>query len=155
MFYNLNLYSTLCYILIKLEGKWIIKCNCFRFENKKIYKVCVCVCVCASLLSHIWPSAIPWTVACQAPLSMGILQGRMLEWVAMPSSRGSLPSSRGSSQPRDWTRCLTLHVDSLLSEPGKPKNTGVGSLSLLQKIFLMQGLNLGLLHCRQFLYQLT
>jgi len=36
----------------------------------------------------------PWTVACQAPLSMGILQARILEWVAMPSSWGS-------SQPRD------------------------------------------------------
>ena len=39
----------------------------------------------------------PWTVAHQAPLSMEILQARMLEWVAMPSSRGS-------SQPRDWTQ---------------------------------------------------
>ena len=29
------------------------------------------------------------------PLSMGLLQARTLEWVAMPSSRGS-------SQPRDW-----------------------------------------------------
>ena len=30
----------------------------------------------------------PWqTVACQAPLPMGILQARILEWVAMPSSR--------------------------------------------------------------------
>ena len=39
----------------------------------------------------------PWTVAHQAPLSMGILQARILEWVAMPSSRGS-------SQPRDQTQ---------------------------------------------------
>ena len=31
----------------------------------------------------------PWTVAHQAPLSMGILQARILEWVAMSSSRGS------------------------------------------------------------------
>ena len=30
-----------------------------------------------------------WTIACQAPLSMGILQARILQWVAMPSSRGS------------------------------------------------------------------
>ena len=37
-----------------------------------------------------------WTVVCQAPLSMGILQARILEWVAMPSSRVS-------SQPRDQT----------------------------------------------------
>ena len=39
-------------------------------------------------------SLIPWTLAYQAPLSMGILQARILEWVAMPSSRGSF-------QPRD------------------------------------------------------
>ena len=36
----------------------------------------------------------PWTVACQAPLSMGFLQVRILEWVATSSSRGP-------SQPRD------------------------------------------------------
>ena len=41
--------------------------------------------------------ATPWTVACQAPLSVGILQARILEWVAMPSSRGS-------SQSRDRTQ---------------------------------------------------
>ena len=38
----------------------------------------------------------PWTVACQAPLSMGNLQAIILEWVAMPSTRGFF-------QPRDWT----------------------------------------------------
>ena len=35
------------------------------------------------------------------------------------------------------------------------QNTGVGSLSLLQAIFLTQGLNLGLLHCGWILYQLS
>ena len=30
--------------------------------------------------------AILWTAASQAPLSMGILQARILEWVAMPFS---------------------------------------------------------------------
>ena len=34
-------------------------------------------------------SVAPWTVAGQAPLSTPILQVRVLEWVAMPSSRGS------------------------------------------------------------------
>ena len=42
----------------------------------------------------------------QAPLSMEILQARILEWVAMPSSRGRF-------QPRS----PALQVDSLLSEP--------------------------------------
>ena len=39
--------------------------------------------------------------------------------------------------------------------PGKPKNNGVGSLSLLQANFLTQKLNQGLLHCRQIPYQLS
>ena len=49
-------------------------------------------------------------------------------------------------------RSLALQADSLLTEPpGKPKNTGVDSLSFLQGIFLTQELNQGLLHCRWIL----
>ena len=71
----------------------------------------------------------------------GILQARILEWVAFPFSRGS-------SQPRS----PALQADSLSAEPpGKPKNTGVGSLSLLQGIFLTQESNQSLLHCRWIL----
>ena len=33
-------------------------------------------------------SANPWTVACQAPLSIGFFQARMLEWVTFPSPGG-------------------------------------------------------------------
>ena len=51
----------------------------------------------ASLLSCVQHLATPRTVARQVPLSMGILLARILEWVAMPSSRGS-------SQSRDWTQ---------------------------------------------------
>ena len=54
------------------------------------------VCVLKSL-SHVWLFATPWTVTRQAPLSMGSLQARTLEWVSMPSSRGS-------SQPRHQTQ---------------------------------------------------
>ena len=78
----------------------------------------------------------------------GILQARMLEWVAFPFSRGS-------SQPRD-PRSPPLQADSLPAEPpGKSKNTGVGSLSLLQRTFPTQESNQGLLHCGQILYQLS
>ena len=53
-------------------------------------------------------------------------------------------------------RSPALQADSLSSEPpGKPKNTGVGSLSLLQGIFLTKESNQGLVHCRQILYQLS
>ena len=79
----------------------------------------------------------------------GILQSRILEWIAFPFSKGS-------SQPRDRTRVSSFKVDSLPTEPqGKPKNYGVGSLSLLQGIFPIQELNWGLLRCRQILYQLS
>ena len=44
----------------------------------------------------------PRTVACQAPLSTGIPQARILEWVAMPSFRGS-PQSRDRTQPTHIT----------------------------------------------------
>ena len=84
----------------------------------------------------------PWTVTHQAPLSLGILQARILEWVAMPSSRGS-------SQPRS----PALQEDFEL--PGKPKNTGVVSLTLLQGIFSTQESNWGLLHYRWIFYHLS
>ena len=49
-----------------------------------------------------------------------------------------------------------LQADSLPAEvPGKPKNTEVGSLSLLQGIFLTHESNCDLLHWRWILYQLS
>ena len=52
----------------------------------------------------------------------GILQARILEWVAFPFSRGS-------SKLRDQTQISCIAGDSLPAEPqGKPKNTGMGSL---------------------------
>ena len=39
-----------------------------------------------SCFSHIWLFVTLWTVAHQAPLSMGILQARILEWVVIPFS---------------------------------------------------------------------
>ena len=62
-----------------------------------------------------------------------------------------MPSSGGSSQPRDPNAGLSpaLQVDFLLSEPpGKP-------LTLLQVVFATRELNQGLLHCRPILYQLS
>ena len=52
--------------------------------------------------------------------------------------------------------CCSLQPHELYSPWNYPgQNTGVGSLSLLQGIFLTQGLNPGLLHCRQILYSLS
>ena len=50
----------------------------------------------------------------------------------------------------------SLRPRGLYSPWDSPGQTaGVGSLSLLQQIFLTQELNQGLLHCRQILYQLS
>ena len=63
---------------------------------------------------------------------------------------GDLPN------PRIESTFPTLWVNSLTSEPpGKPKNTGVGSLSLLQGIFPTQGSNTDLPHCRWTLDRLS
>ena len=79
----------------------------------------------------------------------GILQVRILEWVVFPFFMGS-------SQPRDRTQVSLIAGGFFTSwATGKPKNTWVGSLSLLQWIFPTEELNQGLLHCRRILYQLN
>ena len=65
-------------------------------------------------------------------------------------SPGDLPN------PGIKPRSPALQADSLPAEPqGKPKNMGLGSLSLLQQIFQTQESNQGFLHCRRILYQLS
>ena len=78
-----------------------------------------------------------------------ILQARILEWVA-------IPFFKGSSQLRDQTQ--VSHITGrffIIWATRKAQNTGVGSLSLLQKIVPIQELNWGLLHCKWILYQLN
>ena len=71
------------------------------------------------------------------------------------SQADSCPPPGDLPHPGIEPRSPALQKDSLLSKPpGKPKNTGVGSLPLLQENFLTQELNQCLLHCRQILYQL-
>ena len=111
--------------------------------------VCVCVCVCVSCVcvctrthTHAYSVAqscplfaTPWTVAHQAPLSIGF--SRQEYWSGLPC-----PPPRGIPNPGIEPRSPTLQAESLLSEPpGKPENTTVGSLSLLHGIFLTQESN--------------
>ena len=99
---------------------------------------------------------------------------RVLEWVAIPFSKGSLwpkdqtwvsciarkfftPEPPGKARRQDWSESHSVTSDSLWlhglyspwNSPGQ--NTGVGSHSLLWNIFLTQGSNPGLLHCKQIL----
>ena len=73
----------------------------------------------------------PWTVACQAPLSMAF--SRQEDWSGLPSTcrRGD-----GSGVTR-WT--VACQAPMSMGFPGK--NTGVGCHFLLQGIFLTQGSN--------------
>ena len=70
-----------------------------------LISVCVCVCVCVYARARVCVSCSVVSdsfydpMDCSPPGSsvFGILQARILEWVAFPFSRGS-------SWPRDWTR---------------------------------------------------
>ena len=57
-----------------------------------------------------------WTVAHQAPLSMEILQARILEWVAMPSPAGFIPT-QGLNPCLPHCRQILYH----LSHQGSPR----------------------------------
>ena len=97
--------------------------------------------------SCVWVASVvsffetPRTVAHQASLSMGILQTRILEWIAVLCSRVS-------SRPRDWTRisyvpCISrrvLYHYCLLGSPiiqldkGKHKTIFGNTLKLIQDL---------------------
>ena len=84
-----------------------------------------------------------------------ILQARILEWVARSPGDLPNPNSKHESESRSVVS-HSLHPHGLYSPWNSPgQNTGVGSLSLLQRIFTTQGSNPGLPHCRWILYQLS
>ena len=61
-------------------------------------------------LSHVWLFVSPWTVACQAPPSMGF--SRQEYWVGLP-----FPSGGDLSHPEIEPSSPALEADSLPSEP--------------------------------------
>ena len=86
------------------------------------------------VLSHLSRVQLCDPVDCSPPGSSvhGILQARTLEWVAL-----SCPPPGDLPNPGIKPRPPALQVDCLPAGPQrKPKNPGVGSLSLLQWIFL-------------------
>ena len=134
------------------------------------------------LWSHVWMLSCfslvqlfvtLWTIACQAPLSTGF--SRQQYWSGLPlsppedlSDLGMEPMSLAlaggwaSEESEVAQSCLTLCNPMNCSLPRfsihgifPGNNTGVGCHFLLQGIFLTQGLNPGLLHCRQMLYCLS
>ena len=81
--------------------------------------------------------SLPWTI-------QSMKFSRPEYWSGYP-----FPSPGDLLNPGIEPRSPVLQADSLPAEPqGKPKNTGVDSLSLLQQTFQTQELNWDLLHCR-------
>ena len=122
-----------------IQNLMTLKKKTHNKTNSQIFSFLMCVLCCC--FSHVQLFPTPWTVTCQAPLSMGILQARILEWVPNTRVDGlfntsatwegprilewvSMPSSRESSWPRDWTSIsclLNCQLGSLpLAQPGKP-----------------------------------
>ena len=92
----------------------MVKTPCFYCRVARVWSLVgeltsrMCVC----MLSHVRRFVTSWTVAL---LSMGILQARILEWVA-------ISSSKGSSQPRDQTgvSCIGRQILLPLNHLGSP-----------------------------------
>ena len=87
----------------------------------------------------------------------GILQARILEWVAISFSNAGKEKGKWSrSVMSDSWRPHGLRPTRLLHPGDFPgKSTGMDCLCLLQGIFPIQESNPGLLHCGQILYQLS
>ena len=152
---------------------WIIIQDLLYFMLLKMLYFSLCACV-LSLQLYL---TLCDPMNCSPPGSSVhvIFQTRILEWVAMPSSRGS-------SWHRDWTRvssvsctgrrvlyhytvlsCCCVWLCDLIdcSPPASSvygyslgKDTGLSCHALLQGIFPTQGLNPALPHCRRILYWL-
>ena len=83
----------------------------------------------------------PWTATRWAPMSMGIPQARILEWVV------SLSSKR-SAQPRNQTQVFALQADSLPSIPLSVRvSISQFSHSVMSYVLRPHGLQQARLHC--------
>ena len=77
------------------------------------------------LVSHVQLFATPWTVACQAPLSMG--SSRQEYWSGLP-----FPSLGEFSQPRGWT-----HVSCIWQKNSVPWATREAQAIIALTVFLL------------------
>ena len=118
--FKIEFYSIVCVVHILFIHSFLFGCLGFHhltLENTVSMKVKVAQTLCNPMDYRVH----------------GILWARILQWVASPFSRGS---SQLRMEPDVQPRSPALQADSLRAEPqGKPKNTGVGNLSLLQPSF--------------------
>ena len=97
--------------------KWTLKTFWLSGISLRLWvKYCACMHVCVlSRFGHVWLSATPWTVACQAPLSMGF--SRQEHWSGLPfPSPGDLSDLGIEPESPAWQAVSLLWVLT-----GKPK----------------------------------
>ena len=111
VFYSI-LFARTSYLLNQYESKkkFLNRTECWIDILESICAVPSC-----SVMSD---SVTPWTVAFQAPLSVGILQARILECVAVPSSRRIFPT-QGLNPGLPHCHCRQSLYD--LSHQGSPR----------------------------------
>ena len=112
----------------------------FPWTFARIWQLSQWACACMLSFTSVQLFVTLWAIACQAPLPMGILQARILEWEAGPSSRRS-------SQPRDHTQvsyisCIGRWVLHHYHHLGSPHNKVSGSIFSYHECFLSWGLPL-------------
>ena len=103
-----------------------------------------------------WHGNIPQYIFSFAYIS-GLFYPLSLQWWLLPSAMCvCLSVCVSCSVVSDSLRPHGLYLARFLCPWDSPgKSTGLGSHSLLQRIFPTLGLNLGLLHCRQILFSLN
>ena len=100
-----------------------------------------------------WVGKIPWIETRSPALQVDSLPAdpqrspKILEWLAYLFSSGFF-------QPRNRARVSCI-AGRFFTTRESPRNTGEGSLCLLQGIFLTQESNQGLLHCGRILHQMS
>ena len=114
------------------------------------------LCVCW-LLSRVRLFAIPQTEAQQAPPFMGFSRQEHWSELPFPFPKGTIERKKvkSLSRVRLFASPWTVAYQALGPWIFPGKSTGVGCHFLLQGIFLTQGSNPGLPHCRQMLYPLS
>ena len=98
-----------------LQSVWVWR----QEKTKGSVRQGVCVCVCVCVLSCVSTLCNPMDCSLPDSSVRGISQARILEWVAISSSRGSSP-------PRDWTpvSCICRRILLPLAPPRKPSQAG-------------------------------
>ena len=80
------------WLALKLQSTGRIPHQGMITFSLKVYQLIEFYACVLNCFSHVWLFVTLWTVACQAPLSMEFSRQELLEWVAIPFSRGIFPT---------------------------------------------------------------